>query len=183
VLVRLPTQNLAAARSRGIDVDGSYHTDLFGGQTTFRVIGTRLMEQSTSTPNLTGISYSDRAGDMSLGYAKWLVNGMVNYDRGPVGANVVARYVGGGRYNATYRAGDINPAFDEVASMITVDFGARYRLESMGKKPELYFNVSNVFDKSPPLVPPAASLIGFQTTSTLYDTMGRYYTAGIRLQF
>ena len=108
---------------------------------------------------------------------------MVNYDRGAFGADVVARYVSGGRYNATYVAGDIAPAFDEVASMITFDIGARYKLESVGRQPELYLNVANVFDKSPPLVPAAASLIGFQTTSTLYDTMGRYYTAGIRLKF
>jgi outer membrane receptor protein involved in Fe transport len=183
VLVRLPTQNLAAARSRGIDVDGSYHTDLFGGRATFRILGTRLLEQSTSTPNLTGISYSDRVGDMSTGYAKWLVNGSVNYDNGPFGANIVTRYISSGRYNATYKAGDIDPAFDEVASMITMDFGVRYKLESVGRQPELYLNLSNAFDKSPPLVPPAASLIGFQTASSLYDTMGRYVTAGVRLQF
>jgi outer membrane receptor protein involved in Fe transport len=120
---------------------------------------------------------------MSLGYAKWLVNGIVNYDIGPVGANVVARFVSGGKYNTTYRPGDIDPRFEDVASMITFDAGARYRLESFGGSPELYLNIANVFDKSPPLVPPAASLIGFQTNSTLYDTMGRYFTAGLRLQF
>ncbi len=183
VLVRLPTQNLAQAKSEGVDFDTSYRFDMGDGKATVRVIATRLLEQSTSTPNLTGVSYSDRVGDMSLGYAKWLVNGLVGYDRGPLGANLVARYVSGGKYNTTYVPGDIDPRFADVASMITFDAGARYRLESFGGSPELYLNVSNVFDKSPPLVPAAASLIGFQTTSTLYDTMGRYYTAGIRLQF
>jgi len=183
VQVRLPTQNLAEAKSEGVDFDGSYRFQMGDGNATFRVIATRLLEQSTSTPNLTGVSYSDRTGDMSIGYAKWLVNGLFNYDFGPMGANVAARYISGGKYNTTYRAGDIDPRFADVASMITFDAGARYRFESFGGAPEFYLNVSNVFDKSPPLVPAAASLIGFQTTSTLYDTMGRYYTAGIRLQF
>jgi outer membrane receptor protein involved in Fe transport len=183
VLVRLPTQNLSQAKSRGVDFDGAYRFDLGGGRASVRLIATRLIEQSTTTPNLTGVSYSDRVGDMSLGYPKWLANGLVSYDYGQIGANVTARYVGSGSYNTTYGAGDIDPRFADVASMITFDVGARYRFESFGGSPELYLNVSNVFDKSPPLVPPAASLIGFQTTSTLYDTMGRYYTAGIRLQF
>ncbi len=183
VLVRLPTQNLAQAKSEGVDVDASYRMSLGNGNASFRLIGTRLLEQSTTTPNLTGFSYSDRTGDMSIGYAKWLVNGTAAYDVGPFGANVVARYISGGKYNSTYVAGDIAPEFADVASMVTFDFGARYRLESFGGSPELYLNVANVFDKSPPLVPASASLIGFQTTSTLYDTMGRYYTAGIRLQF
>jgi outer membrane receptor protein involved in Fe transport len=183
VLVRLPTQNIAEARSRGIDFDASYRRGVGGGQATFRLVATRLLEQSTSTPSLTGVSYSDRAGDMSIGYAKWLANAVVDYERGALGANVLARFVSSGKYNATYRAGDIDPRFESVASMITFDAGVRYRLESFGGSPQLYLNVSNVFDRSPPLVPAAASLIGFQTTSTLYDTMGRYYTAGIRLQF
>jgi hypothetical protein len=32
-------------------------------------------------------------------------------------------------------------------------------------------------------VPGGASLIGFQTLSSMYDTMGRYFTAGVRLTF
>jgi outer membrane receptor protein involved in Fe transport len=183
VLVRLPTQNLAQAKSEGVDIDASYRFALGDGNATVRLIATRLLEQSTTTPNLTGFSYSDRTGDMSLGYAKWLANAMVNYDLGPLGANVVARFVSSGKFNTTYVAGDIDPAFADVPSMITFDAGARYRLDGVGGEPEVYLNVSNVFDKSPPLLPGAASLIGFQTNSTLYDTMGRYYTAGIRLKF
>jgi iron complex outermembrane receptor protein len=111
------------------------------------------------------------------------VNGTAAYDVGAFGANVVARYTSGGKYNTTYVPGDIDPRFADVASMVTFDVGARFRMEAVGGMPELYLNVANVFDRAPPLAPAAASLIGFQTTSTLYDTMGRYYTAGIRLQF
>ena len=33
------------------------------------------------------------------------------------------------------------------------------------------------------LLPGGASLIGFQTLSSMYDTMGRFFTAGVRLAF
>ena len=48
--------------------------------------------------------------------------------------------------------------------------------------PELYVNVANVVDRDPPLLPSSA-LVGGQTNVGLYDTIGRYYTAGIRVQF
>jgi outer membrane receptor protein involved in Fe transport len=39
-----------------------------------------------------------------------------------------------------------------------------------------------VLDKDPPLVPSSA-LVGGQTNVALYDTLGRYYTAGVRMKF
>jgi outer membrane receptor protein involved in Fe transport len=185
-LVRLPTQNLSEAKTRGIDLDASYRTNVFDGTAVFRLIGTRLLEQSTTTPTITvagaSSSYRDRVGDMGLGYAKWLVSGTATYDRGPIGVNAVARFVSDVKFNTTYVAGDLDPRFTDVPSMLTVDLGAHYRFESVAGGPELYFNVANVLDRDPPLIP-GASLIGFQTNSTLYDTMGRYYTLGMRVQF
>jgi len=181
-LVRLPTQNLSEARSRGFDIDTSYRLNLGGGNAVFRLIGTRLLEQSTTVPNATGQVYNDRVGDMGLGYAKWLLTGIANYDTGPLGFNAIARFVSSGDFNTTYVPGDIDPRFTEVASMLTIDLGARYRFEQVSSVPEVYFNVANVLDKDPPLIP-GASLIGFQTNSTLYDTMGRYYTLGVRMAF
>ena len=181
-LIRLPTLNLSEARTRGFDLDVGYRTGLAGGTLSFRVIGTRLFEQSTTVPRPTGPAYSDRAGDITLGAPKWLLNGTINYDRGPVGADVVARFVGSGVYNATYVPGDLDSRFTSIPSNLTFNVGLRYRLRSLPGQPEAYFNVQNVLDKDPPLVP-GNSLIGFQTNSTLYDTMGRYFMGGIRVAF
>jgi iron complex outermembrane receptor protein len=181
-VVRLPTLNLSEAKSRGVDLDISYRTNIANGTASFRLIGTRLLEQSTTTPSLSGPQYRDRVGDMTLGYAEWIVSGAVNYDRGPVSVSALARWVSDGKFNTTYLPGDIDPRFEDVPSMLTVDLGARYQIENANGAPEIYFNVSNVLDKDPPLIP-GASLIGFQTNSTLYDTMGRYYTIGVRASF
>jgi iron complex outermembrane receptor protein len=179
--IRQRTQNLAAARTKGIDMDFSYRTSLMGTNTTFRLIGTRLLEQSTTTPNATGFSYSDRAGDANLGYADWVVTGMTNVEIGALSFNVNARFITGGKYNTTYLPGDIHPDWEEIGSNLTFDFGARYRLNLAGQ-PELYLNIANVLDRDPPLLPSSA-LVGGQTNVSLYDTLGRYTTAGFRIQF
>jgi len=182
IAVRSPTLNLSQARTTGVDLDLAYSTNIASSKTTFRVVGTRLLEQSTTVPNATGSSYLDRVGDASLGYSKWIVNGSVNVDVAAFGFNANARYIDGGTYNTTYLPGDLDPAFTTIKSIFTVDVGARYRLASLPGSPELYFNVANVFDKDPPLIPSSA-LVGGQTNVSLYDTMGTFYSAGIRLQF
>jgi len=179
--IRSRTMNLSEARTRGIDLDLNYRTQLMGLPTTFRVVGTRLIEQSTTVPNLTSSNYVDRVGDIGLGYAKWIANALVNVDVGAVDFNVNARYIGSGSRNTTYVPGDIAPQFSGIGSVTTFDVGARYALEFKGS-PELYLNIQNVFDRDPALIPSSA-LVGGQTNVGLYDTMGRYFTAGVRVQF
>jgi iron complex outermembrane recepter protein len=180
--IRQRTMNLSEARTTGVDLDLSYRTRAFGATSTFRLIGTRLLEQSTTVPSTTGATYIDRVGDANLGYAKWIISALSNVDVGNLGFNVNARFISGGRFNTTYLPGDIDPAFEEVGSNLTFDVGARYRLEGTSGEPEIYLNVANLFDKAPPLLPSSA-LVGAQTNVTLYDTLGRYYTAGVRVRF
>ena len=99
-----------------------------------------------------------------------------------MGFNANLRYIGSGKFNTTYLPGDIAPQFTDIGSAVTVDLGARYQLENSRGMPELYVNVANAFDRDPPLLPSSA-LVGGQTNVGLYDTIGRYYTAGIRVQF
>ena len=73
--------------------------------------------------------------------------------------------------------GDIAPEFTDIGSSVTLDLGARYRLENSRGVPELYVNVANVADRDPPLMPSSA-LVGGQTNVGLYDTIGRYLHGG-----
>jgi iron complex outermembrane recepter protein len=184
-LILQPTLNLNEARTRGLDLEASYRTDVpFGGKASIRAIGTRLLEQSTTVPTSKGPVFSDRAGDMTynVGNPTWLVNVFTNYDFGPFGANIVARYVGPGSFNTTYVTGDLDGRFMHIPSTITFDAGLHYTLRSMPGMPEVYFNVQNIMDRDPPLVP-GNSLVGFETNPTIYDTMGRYFTGGFRVTF
>jgi outer membrane receptor protein involved in Fe transport len=180
--IRQRTMNLSQAKTRGMDLDFSYRTQLAGANTSLRLIGTRLLEQSTTVPSVSSSVYSDRLGDMGLGYPKWQVTAIANADIGPMNFNLHVRYIGDGKFNTTYLPGDIAPAFEKVGSVTTFDLGARYRLESINGKPEIYANVTNLFDRRPPLIPSSA-LVGGQTNVGLYDTIGRFFVAGARIQF
>ena len=50
VAIRQRTMNLSQAETKGVDLDFSYRMQMPSANTTFRVIGTRLIEQSTTVP-------------------------------------------------------------------------------------------------------------------------------------
>jgi iron complex outermembrane recepter protein len=179
--IRSRTMNLAESRARGVDLDVNYRTQVMGRNSSIRLVGTRLIEQSTKTPNLVSSNYSDRAGDVGAGSPKWIASAFLTTQVGELDLNVNVRHIGKGDRNSTYGPGDIAPQFEKIGSVTTFDLGARYHLSARGE-PELYLNVQNVFDRAPPLIPSSA-LVGGQTNVALYDTIGRYFTAGVRFQF
>jgi outer membrane receptor protein involved in Fe transport len=48
---------------------------------------------------------------------------------------------------------------------------------------QTYLNVSNLFDKTPPLVPAWGFTGSTQTNSALFDIYGRRYNLGVRVNF
>ena len=52
-----------------------------------------------------------------------------------------------------------------------------------GGKATLFVNVSNLFDKQPPVINIAVPGSSFQTERTLYDVIGRAFTVGVRGKF
>ena len=178
-----PTENLNQARTRGIDIEGSYRVALGAGTLSFRTLATKLLEQSTTSSTAKGQSYIDSVGVVGALAPSWILNAAVDWVQGPWSLDLNTRYVAGGRYSATYTASDLDSAHLQVPSNITFNTGVHYMFHSVAGSPELYVQVQNLFDKYPPIVPGGASLIGFQTISSLYDTMGRFFTAGVRVTF
>jgi len=184
--VVLPTLNLAQLRSRGVDFEMSYRKQLsdivsaWNGSSTFRILGTRLLEESTTEPGLTGNIYVDRVGDIGQGNPKWRANAIATVDSGPVGVDLTGLLIGEGLYNSTYGPGDINN--NHVPMSFTLNVGIRYTISSLPGNPQAFFHVNNVFNRDPPLVPGTA-LFSPQTNPALYDVIGRMFSAGIKVQF
>jgi outer membrane receptor protein involved in Fe transport len=182
-LIQVPTLNLNEAHTQGIDLDLGYNNELAGGTLSTRLIGTHLIEQSTTSLTPTGGSVvSEYAGDLAYGSPQWLLNLITSYDRGPIGFDLSARFVSSGEYNTTYVVGELAPADQNLPSNFTLNTGIRYRLSSMPGAPVLYFTISNVLNKAPPLIP-GTGLTGVETNAALYDTMGRYFFGGVRMKF
>jgi len=178
-----PTENLNEARTRGVDLEASYHVPLGAGTLAFRALATKLLEQSTTSSTAKGQSYIDNAGVVGALAPSWIVQASLDWMQGPWSLDLNSRYVAGGRYNAIYTAADLDSAHLNIASNITFNTSVHYTFRSVPGTPELYLQVQNLFDKAPPVVPGGASLIGFQTLSSLYDTMGRFFSAGVRVTF
>lgn len=179
--VRTRTMNISKARVRGIDLDLNYRWNMGGVDTSLRIVGSRLLEQSTTMPTVTTEIYTDRVGDIGNGLPKWQATAFLNANVGAVGLNANVRYIGKGLRNSTWVPGDIDPRFEKIGSVTTFDLGARYSLDVKGN-PELFINVQNVFDRDPPLIP-SSQLVGPQTNVALYDTIGRMFNGGVRLRF
>ena len=178
-----PTENLNQARTRGVDLEASYRVGLGAGTLSFRTLATKLLEQSTTSSTAKGQSYIDNAGVVGALAPSWILNASVDWAQGPWSLDLNSRYVSGGRYSATYTASDLDSLHLQIPSNITFNTSAHYTFRSVAGSPELYLQVQNLFGRDPPIVPGGASLIGFQTLSSLYDTMGRFFSAGVRVSF
>jgi len=186
--VVLPTLNLAQMRTRGIDLEVSYRKALsdivsrWNGGASLRLIGTRLLEQSTTEPALTGSDYVDRAGDIGQGNPHWQANAIATVDSGPVGVDLTGRFIGQGVYNSTYGPSTLSPSDNHVPSNFVLGVNIRYAIASLPGNPQAFFHVSNVFNRDPPLVPGTA-LFSPETNPALYDVIGRMFSLGIKVKF
>jgi len=181
--------NVNQARTRGIDFEASYNANIavFGGAETLslRAFATYIAENSTT--NL-GAAKVDRVGETGGGFGKvdaphWTGTASVTYANGPLSLFLQERYIGSGTYDATWTEGvDIDD--NHVSAAWYTNLEARYSFEALGGDQELFFNVSNLFDKNPPLAPQASYYTGTTHTNVgLFDMIGRRFTAGLRFEY
>ncbi|MFD1035438.1 TonB-dependent receptor plug domain-containing protein [Sphingomonas hankookensis] len=192
--------NFARQTVRGIDFDTTYRValdEVFGnapGNVTLKALATRYIDNITDAgvPNVVPIDIVGQLGGASL--PKWIYRFNATYDTDSFAITGTARGVGGGTYSNNYIvcANDCptgRPA-STVLQFPTIDSnridGATYfdlNLTSKidmggGAKGELFFNVTNVFNGEPILLPET----GLAANSTYSDLLGRSFRIGIRMQ-
>ena len=181
--------NTAEARARGVDFELSYArpVSLFGGNEHIRarLLAGHVKELSTTQA---GALKVDRAGQTGLqnpaGNAPdWQGTFSLSYDRGPLSATVQERYINSGTYDATYVQGvDIDD--NTIASAAYTNLELAYKGEMSGTSTwQTYLNVTNVFNRDPPLVATWGFTGSQQTNTGLFDIYGRRYNVGVRFNF
>ena len=146
--------NVAEARTKGIDLEAGYTrpVEWFGGGESVgvRAFGTWISEQSQTN---IGSGTIDRAGQTGLGGGapKWQANVGVNYQRGPLSLNVQERFIGRGSYNAIYTARDIDD--NVVGSVFLTNLRAGFDFGPADRQITVFANITNLFDRAPPLAP------------------------------
>lgn len=164
--------NLSEYNTDGVDFEIAYRRpmNLFGvsGTLSTRTLATWVHSLNTDD----GVNQLEYVGSQgyafTLGVPKWRAVSSLAFSSDRFSANVRARYISAGQYDRNVAL--VNGA---IGSYVYYDLGASTRVGE-GKQVELYAAVNNVGNKKPP--------IGSAFSPT-YDVMGRYYTAGLRLNF
>ncbi len=173
--------NINELKNSGLDIEGSYRTELGNGSLGLRVIASRVFELSTLVPGSTRL---DRAGQTGIngGVPKWNFNINANLTQGGFTLSVSERIIGSGKYDATFVEGrDIDD--NHMPAIAYTDLTLTYELEAGNRQAELFATVNNLFDQDPPRN--SGSYFVFATIPTntyLFDQIGRAFTIGARLR-
>jgi len=176
-------QNIAEARSRGIDAELSLRRriSLFGGAegVALRVFANRTLESSTTN---VGQPTVDRAGQTGLpgGAPRWQTNLTLAYERGPLQLTLQERVISAGTYSATYGRGSIDD--NRVGGAAYTNLRVSWRFGADPQSLLLFANVSNLFDRDPPLAADWGFVGSIPTNEGLFDVIGRRYLLGLRLR-
>jgi outer membrane receptor protein involved in Fe transport len=194
--------NLAEQLVRGIDFETSYRAPLstfnsgWGGDLLLRALGTHFLKNYTNntlTPPL------DTAGEnVVAGTPSWRWNASITYNNEPVSATFMARGVSAGVYGNNFiqctagcPASTIdNPTINDnhLAGAIYFDLSLGYTMQvghGDDASLEMFLNIRNLANKDPVIVAGGPSGLPFDTVSTNpanYDSLGRVFTAGVRLK-
>lgn len=181
-------QNFAQLHTDGEDIEIAYSTALdrlnLPGELKFRLLATH-----TNRLNLTlGATTINRVGDLNVtpssnppGVAEWSGAFSVDYRTDHFHAFVQERYVGPGYLDKTLVYAPTQDT--RVSDVFYTDVTLGYRPPALGSAVELYATVNNLFDEQPPLTPNGALTTPRPVNSSVYDVLGRYFTAGMRFSF
>lgn len=194
--------NLLSETAEGIDIEASYRRPLWSGNLTLRALATHVLERQIDD----GMNVTDLAGDNSgsalvtataVAAADWRWLAMASYDNGNYAMSLIGRGVSSGHLENAYigctsscpTPSLVNRTIDNnnIAGAVYADLSFTYRPLNRGdfRNLELFFKVDNVADRDPP---PVGSIAGVSfvdpgVNPLLYDTVGRTYRAGVRLQW
>lgn len=174
-------QNLQAVHTRGVDVEIAYRMPVASGDLSLRTlvtyVGKMTLDDGRTVTELAGST--DQPTIASLGGTpRWRANANATYKAGPTTLSLTGRYVGGGNINNAFTYKDLDVL--EHSGRLYVDLSAQYAIIDDGdRKVSLFAGISNLLDNDPPITGTG----GFATVRSLYDVVGRTYTAGVRFRY
>ncbi|WP_229256763.1 TonB-dependent receptor domain-containing protein [Duganella lactea] len=186
--------NFASLHTRGVDFETAYRKNMsdFGlpGSVTLRGLATRMIH-SISDPGVPGTTPSEGAGAMTGATPKWKVMLTQSWDglaSGKLGLNLSQRWISSGVFNNEYIECQTNCPVSTAAhptiydnhmpGAFYIDFGGNY---SFSKQVSGYFKIDNLADRAPVMVPQTNLSLGLNPA--LYDSVGRTYRVGVRMNF
>jgi outer membrane receptor protein involved in Fe transport len=198
ILIRSQPFNFARKLVRGIDFDASYRLPLNSifanaeGNFTLRGVATRYIENlnDTGIPGVVPLNTVGANGGQ-FSTPTWVFRASASYDTPDFSITAVARGTSAGTYTAsgiecqtgcpiTTTSSQFQTYDDNnVSGAFYVDLNLTQKIEIKGEGVgEVFFNVSNLFDRWPILVPET----GLAANSTFSDLLGRRFRIGVRFK-
>jgi outer membrane receptor protein involved in Fe transport len=188
-----PIVNASAFRVKGIDFELGYRTDLGGivknvpAALQLRLVGsyliTRKSQVNAAAPvfelaGQSGAIDNGGGGLNPISYPKLRMSFLQDLSVGRFSLDLAERFIGAMKQSLTQV---VVPSDNRVKPILYTDITLRYKLGAI----EPFLSVNNLTNTQPPLIPinravPAAF---YPTNSLVYDTLGRYFMTGVRLQF
>lgn len=186
--------NIGAFTSRGMDFEVNYTHPLNGGAALdLRLLASYIYDLKVATGG-TVIDYAGQSGPVqSFGdyntAPKLTTQVYLTYRDDSFTAVLSGRYIGKGRYNATYTGPDedgysataLNSINDNsVSDRFYMGLALTYRMElGTDTRVELFGTVDNLLNTDPPVAPGGN---GYPTNPVYFDTAGRAFRIGARLE-
>jgi outer membrane receptor protein involved in Fe transport len=185
-LVTLVPSNTAFLKTAGIDIDASYRTRIGENPLSIRLYANYLSkfdaQQYPGAPiaHYAGVSV---VGSNPAAFPRWRGNLSVDYSIGRVGVTIAEQYIHKMRLDIPGGAVPIQFVNPNVPAVWYTDLSLRYTIPHASGNVEIFGNVNNLFDRSPPLIPGTVPGVNLPTNIAIYDFIGRAFTAGVRFKF
>jgi outer membrane receptor protein involved in Fe transport len=171
--VRATFANIASLRTSGFDIEASYLLPMsrlsnLPGTLRFRALATYVKELVFETPSSSRDAVGSVGDTVLSGIPHWRGNFSATYQSDVIGLDARIRYVGGGKFDAA----QTNIVNNSISARTYLDLGAQFKVTDQFT---FFTHVRNVLDEDPPLM--------IQLGGANYDTIGRYFTTGVRLSF
>lgn len=169
-------ENLAKSRRVGVDLEMDYRFNLLGGQTTMRLVGTRLIQSREWAFQAFPDEYSEYV--TSFTDPRWRGQFNTTWKRDGFRASWDMSYVDGNlrvtpdSYNSN--PGSQSPIRNPSYTYHNFQFG--YTIPDTGL--DVYVGLNNAFDKDPPV-----NYFGADLGTAYYDSIGRYMYMGVTYKF
>lgn len=170
--------NAAEAASSGVDLEVAYSLPVGADSIDFRLLAAYVDELSTTINGVVTDVVRQLGSESAGGIPQWRFVTSARYVRQSFSAGVLVRYVDQGTYRNDYVEGvDIDDNSIPSRTYVDLDWS-----KSLTDSFEVYAKVNNVFNVDPPLAPNQITEPNYNG-SAFHDRIGRYFKAGVRVQF
>lgn len=183
--------NVSSQKVSGVDLEVDYNTaaKIFGGGAealNLRFLGTYMSKYAFTAGGVT-TNYAGQLGTAfpGNGYPKFRFTANANYSNGPFGLFLQERFISSGKNNAAYTTG-IQIEDNSVSAAYYTDLRLSYDFKAISDGNwQMYFNVTNLFDKAPPVIPSWSVFVGtgYSANERIHDLLGRRFTMGMRFEY